>query len=63
MNVYDNFQLCALISEGGWTIERDEDLTAPYAFKNDTWLSFDDSISVGIKVSINNFYLILICNK
>jgi hypothetical protein len=39
-----------LISAGGWTIERDEDLTAPYAFKNNTWLAFDDSISVGIKV-------------
>jgi hypothetical protein len=39
-----------LISTGGWTIEREEDLTAPYAFKNNTWLAFDDSISVGIKV-------------
>ncbi|KAJ4443026.1 hypothetical protein ANN_04676 [Periplaneta americana] len=37
------------MSAGGWTVERDEDLTAPYAFKNDSWIAFDDSISVGIK--------------
>ncbi|XP_021929217.1 uncharacterized protein LOC110834409 [Zootermopsis nevadensis] len=42
-------ELCTLMSAGGWTIERDEDLTAPYAFKNGSWLSFDDRISVGIK--------------
>ncbi|KAJ4443027.1 hypothetical protein ANN_04677 [Periplaneta americana] len=42
-------QLCGLMSAGGWTVERDEDLTAPYAFKNDSWIAFDDSISVGIK--------------
>jgi hypothetical protein len=38
------------MSAGGWTIERDEDLTAPYAFKNNSWLAFDDRISAGIKV-------------
>ncbi|XP_069691077.1 mucin-17-like [Periplaneta americana] len=42
-------ELCGLMSAGGWTVERDEDLTAPYAFKNDSWIAFDDSISVGIK--------------
>ncbi|XP_063234548.1 uncharacterized protein LOC134537730 [Bacillus rossius redtenbacheri] len=42
-------KLCSLLSEGGWTMERDEDLTAPYAFRNNTWLAFDDHISAGIK--------------
>lgn len=31
-------------------MERDEDLTAPYAFQNKTWIAFEDKISVGIKV-------------
>jgi len=31
-------------------VERDEDLTAPYAFQNSTWIAFEDKISVGIKV-------------
>ncbi|XP_033606360.1 uncharacterized protein LOC111861744 [Cryptotermes secundus] len=42
-------ELCTLLADGGWTIERDDDLTAPYAFKNDSWIAFDDKISVGIK--------------
>ncbi|KAJ8892465.1 hypothetical protein PR048_005045 [Dryococelus australis] len=42
-------KLCSLLSDGGWTMERDEDLTAPYAFRNKTWLAFDDHISAGIK--------------
>ncbi|XP_075231854.1 uncharacterized protein LOC142330474 [Lycorma delicatula] len=42
-------ELCTLMAEGKWTIERDEDLTAPYAFKNDTWLAFDDPTSTAIK--------------
>lgn len=50
--------MCEEMKEGNWTIERDEDLTAPYAFMNKTWMSFDDSVSVSIKVShfkIDNF--------
>ena len=39
------------MSEGAWTIERDEDLTAPYAFMNNTWVAFDDAESLKIKVS------------
>ncbi|XP_015603015.1 mucin-19 isoform X1 [Cephus cinctus] len=42
-------ELCELMSEGEWTVERDEDLTAPYAFKDDTWIAFEDKISAGIK--------------
>jgi hypothetical protein len=50
MHMSHCFQLCTLLADGGWTIERDDDLTAPYAFKNDSWIAFDDRISVGIKV-------------
>lgn len=31
-------------------MERDEDLTAPYAFKDKTWIAFEDRISISIKV-------------
>lgn len=47
----DLLQLCTLMSAGGWTVERDEDLTAPYAFHDTTWVAFDDPTSVSIKVS------------
>lgn len=46
------------MKEGNWTIERDEDLTAPYTFMNRTWMSFDDSVSVSIKACINNFKIV-----
>jgi len=36
-------------------VERDEDLTAPYAFQNSTWIAFEDKISVGIKVRAMTF--------
>ncbi|XP_071444010.1 uncharacterized protein [Hetaerina americana] len=42
-------QVCAMMKEGGWTVERDEDLTAPYAFRNKTWIAFEDETSVTIK--------------
>ncbi|XP_012225078.2 serine-rich adhesin for platelets [Linepithema humile] len=45
----DRKQLCEAINNGEWTVERDEDLTAPYAFQNKTWIAFEDKISVGIK--------------
>lgn len=40
------------MEEGGWTVERDEDLTAPYAYKNGSWVAFDDTTSAAIKVVI-----------
>ncbi|KAL1452859.1 hypothetical protein WDU94_007047 [Cyamophila willieti] len=42
-------QLCKLKKEGNWTTERDEDLTGPYTFLNDTWIAFDDEMSASIK--------------
>ncbi|XP_053972772.1 hornerin-like [Hylaeus volcanicus] len=47
--IIDQKQLCDSMSKGEWTIERDEDLTAPYAFKNKTWIAFEDKISIAIK--------------
>lgn len=38
------------MSKDEWTIERDEDLTGPYAFKDKMWIAFEDKISVAIKV-------------
>ncbi|XP_020279197.1 mucin-19-like [Pseudomyrmex gracilis] len=45
----DRKQLCKTLKNGNWTVERDEDLTAPYTFQNKTWIAFEDKISVGIK--------------
>ncbi|EGI59292.1 Putative chitinase 3 [Acromyrmex echinatior] len=45
----DRKELCEAINNGEWIVERDEDLTAPYAFQNKTWIAFEDKISVGIK--------------
>ncbi|KOC61026.1 Ribosome-binding protein 1, partial [Habropoda laboriosa] len=47
--IIDQKQLCELMSGGEWTVERDEDLTAPYAFKDKSWIAFEDKISVSIK--------------
>ncbi|XP_043281935.1 filaggrin-2-like [Venturia canescens] len=42
-------EMCAAMEQGEWIVERDEDLTAPYAFKDDIWIAFEDKISAGIK--------------
>ncbi|KAK4298653.1 hypothetical protein Pmani_029009 [Petrolisthes manimaculis] len=42
-------QVCQMVRGENMTVERDEDLTAPYAFSNNTWLAFDDPTSVKIK--------------
>ena len=34
---------------GNWTLERDEDLTGPYAFLGNKWIAFDDDTSLKIK--------------
>ena len=55
------------MSEGTWTVERDEDLTAPYAFRKKTWVAFDDRISVSIKVTLSvlvpSSLIIIICDS
>ncbi|KAK1130097.1 hypothetical protein K0M31_019781 [Melipona bicolor] len=47
--IVDQKELCDLMDKGEWTVERDEDLTAPYAFKDKTWIAFEDRISVSIR--------------
>ncbi|XP_050443697.1 uncharacterized protein LOC126847482 [Adelges cooleyi] len=42
-------KMCEEMRDGNWTVERDEDFTAPYAFMNTTWMAFDDSVSASIK--------------
>lgn len=59
LTIPDVLQLCTLMSTGGWTVERDEDLTAPYAFHDTTWVAFDDPTSVSIKVSSTQHLLSL----
>ena len=43
-------QVCRVLSTGNWTLERDEDLTGPYSFLGNKWISFDDDTSLKIKV-------------
>ncbi|XP_047024317.1 uncharacterized protein LOC124633206 [Helicoverpa zea] len=45
----DQAELCRQLRNGRWTLERDQDLSAPYAFKNKTWISFEDSSSIDVK--------------
>ncbi|XP_049869607.1 uncharacterized protein LOC126369292 [Pectinophora gossypiella] len=45
----DQGELCRQLQKGRWTLERDQDLSAPYAFKDKTWISFEDSSSVDVK--------------
>ncbi|CAG9093960.1 unnamed protein product [Plutella xylostella] len=47
--VIDQAELCRLLQKGRWTLERDQDLSGPYAFQNKTWISFEDSSSVDVK--------------
>ncbi|XP_073974176.1 uncharacterized protein isoform X2 [Rhodnius prolixus] len=42
-------QFCKMMEEGGWTLEREEDMTAPYAYKGTDWMAFDDTTSTSIK--------------
>ncbi|XP_072931733.1 uncharacterized protein [Epargyreus clarus] len=45
----DQAELCRQLRKGRWTLERDQDLSAPYAFKDKTWISFEDASSVDVK--------------
>ncbi|KAG6448979.1 hypothetical protein O3G_MSEX005797 [Manduca sexta] len=45
----DQAELCRQLQKGRWTLERDQDLSAPYAFKNKIWVSFEDASSVDVK--------------
>ncbi|XP_039754321.1 uncharacterized protein LOC120629444 [Pararge aegeria] len=45
----DQAEVCRQLRKGRWTLERDQDLSAPYAFKDKTWISFEDASSVDVK--------------
>ncbi len=42
-------QVCSALKKGNWTLEREEDMTGPYAFSGKSWLAFDDEASLKIK--------------
>lgn len=45
-------QVCLRMSEGNWTVERDDDLTGTYAYSDSgEWIAFDDQLAAQIKVS------------
>ena len=51
-------QVCTLLNEGDWTVERDDDLTGTVAYSGDQWIAMDDDLAARIKVSCNTkFYI------
>ena len=43
-------QVCQTLKKGNWTVERDEDMTGPFAFDDKKhWMAFDDATSLKIK--------------
>ena len=42
--------MCKSLLKGNWTLEREEDMTGPYAFNEKNWIAFDDDTSLKIKV-------------
>ena len=45
------------ISDPGWTIVRDPYYQAPYAYKNDLWMGYDDKESMKAKVNYFSYPL------
>ena len=43
------FDLCRLFSNESWTKDKDE-VGNPYMFSGDTWISYDDKVSLAQKV-------------
>nr|KAG5692679.1 hypothetical protein BaRGS_028479 [Batillaria attramentaria] len=44
------YEVCSLIKEGGYSIRRDGNARAPYAYSGDQWISYDDVESLQEKV-------------
>ncbi len=45
------------MKHGNWTVERDEDLTAPYGFNDKMWMAFDDATRfIFLNIRLNLFY-------
>lgn len=45
-------QICTAQKEGGWTVVRDPCYQAPYAYKNNLWIGYDDVESLTVKVGL-----------
>ena len=43
-------QICQYVEKEGWTINDENNAVAPYAFKDNQWVSFDSMKSIKIKV-------------
>ena len=49
LNLY-LYQVCQTLKKGNWTVERDEDMTGPFAYDDlKHWMAFDDATSLKIK--------------
>ncbi|KAK2726723.1 hypothetical protein QYM36_007529, partial [Artemia franciscana] len=42
-------QICSIMKDGTWTVEREDDLTGSYAYRDDQWIAFDDDTTAKIK--------------
>jgi GH18 family chitinase len=41
------------LGQGGWGEQWDAEQQAPYMYQADQWVSYDNTVSVGLKVSLN----------
>ena len=44
-------QICVDLQDGGWTVVLDQYYQAPYAYKGNQWIGYDDTDSVAVKVT------------
>ncbi|GAB6027330.1 Chitinase 2 [Chamberlinius hualienensis] len=47
-------EICVDLQEGGWTVEFDEYYQAPYAYKGNQWVGYDDPDSIAEKCKLAN---------
>lgn len=45
-------QFCALQHNLNFSVQRDADLTAPYAISGDAFMGFEDALSLRLKVGL-----------
>lgn len=42
----DYIEICSMLKQGGWTVNRDNHFQVPYMVKGNQWISYDDAQSV-----------------
>ncbi|KAL6255476.1 hypothetical protein P5V15_013812 [Pogonomyrmex californicus] len=47
-------EICEFFKQGGWTVVRQEEHRAPYAYKGDQWVGYDDVTSLTEKIAYIN---------